>query len=448
MKLIALTFAILLLNAAVHGFGLQTKIADYVSTYTRTNDFSGCVLVRKNQTALFSDCYGMASFEFKVPNSTSTKFKIGSVSKQFTAAGILILEEQGKLKTSDPVTKHLPEYAEDKITIHHLLTHTSGVPDIYTLPNFRKISTRRLLLKEVTDEIFKTDLVAKPGANYAYSNSGYTILARVIEEVSGLPYGEFLNRHLFKPLRMNSTGDYFDQDVVNNLAAGYDPSGYDGVKRPDFTSDVFVRGSGSLYSTTGDIALWIDALDKGGILKEESRRKLFTNHRNNYGYGVSVYKSLDRNVFGHDGRISGYIADYLHYREDGISVIILGNIQTGVSDFFRSDIASIIFGKTYRSRAKSVAPKGSYPANVKSLAGQYRFSPGLTVYLDVFDGKLNARANEGSYSELVPLVDGRYFSRVLYSHIDFEYDEKNSPTKLIWINNDERRFEGVRVQGD
>lgn len=448
MKLIALTVAILFLNAASHGFSLKTKIAEYVSTYTRTNDFSGCVLIRKKEKALFSDCYGKASFEFKVPNGASTKFKIGSISKQFTAAGILILEEQGRLKTSDPVAKHLPEYAEEKITIHHLLTHTSGVLDIYSLPNFRKISTRRLSLREVTDEIFKNDLTAEPGAKYAYSNSGYTILARVIEEVSGIPYGEFLNRHLFKPLKMNSTGDYFDKDVVKNLATGYDPSGYDWVKRPDFTSDVFVRGSGSLYSTTGDIALWIEALVKGAILKEESRRKLFTNHTNNYGYGMSVYKSLDKKVFGHDGRISGYIADYLHYREDGISVIILGNIQTGVSDFFRNDIASIVFGKPYRSRAKSVAPKGSYPANFKSLAGKYRFSPGLTVYLDVFDGKLNARANEGSYSELIPLAAGRYFSRVLYSHIDFDYDEKDNPRKMIWINNDERRFEGVRIQGD
>ncbi|NNE98407.1 MAG: beta-lactamase family protein [Pyrinomonadaceae bacterium] len=430
----------------VDASSLTEKIDSYVSSYTRTNDFSGCVLAKNKAETLYSKCFGMANVEFGVPNSPSTKFKIGSISKQFTAVGILVLEDQGLLNTRDSVVKYLPEYKSAKnITIHHLLTHTSGVLDIYALPNFQKINRDSLSLKQVTDEIFRNELQHKPGTVYAYSNSGYSILARIIEEVSGTTYSGFLETNVFKPLELNSTGDYFDNRVIKNLAVGYDPKGYDGLLRPDYTNDVFVRGSGSIYSTVNDLSRWIDALRKGRILSKRSRQKLFTNHISNYGYGISVYKSFGKEVFGHDGRISGYIADYLHYNDDEISVVILGNIQTGVADFFRRDIAAIIFGKEYKSRAKTIPPRTTYPANYRSLVGKYQFGPNFFVFLELFDGVLKARANEGSYSELVPLETGLYFSRTLYSSIDFEFDESKKPTRMIWVNNDGNRFEGEKV---
>ncbi len=447
VRVIAAIIACVFFAGSMEASTLDEKIDSYILSYTKTNDFSGCVLAKKKSETLYSKCFGMANVEFDVPNSPDTKFKIGSISKQFTAAGILLLEEKGLLKTEDRLVKYLPEYpTAGNITIHHLLTHTSGILDIYALPNFQEINRKSLSLKQVTDEIFKNKIQGKPGTVYSYSNSGYTILARIIEETSGTSYAKFLETNIFKPLEMSSTGDFFDTGLVKKLAVGYDPKGYDGLVRPYYNNDVFVRGSGSIYSTVKDLSFWIDALRKERILNKKSSKKLFTNHINNYGYGISVYKSFGKDVFGHDGRISGYIADYLHYRDDEISLIILGNIQTGVADFFRRDIAAIIFGEDYKSRAKTILPSESYPANHRSLVGKYEFGTNFYVFLEIFDGILKARANEGSYSELVPMKNGRYFSRTLYSVIDFEYDENKKPVKMIWINNNGNRFEGEKMK--
>ena len=438
---------ILFLAYSASATNFREKIDSYVSSYVRTNDFSGCVLIKKNQNVQYSDCFGKANVEFGVSNTLKTKFKIGSISKQFTAAGILLLEEQGKLKTDDFVSKHLPEYeSAKKIKIHHLLTHTSGLINKDSLPNYREINRKSLSLKELTDEIFKNNLLSEPGKTYSYSNSGFAVLARIIEKISGTSYGEFLSENIFQPLKMNSTKDYFDNMVEENLAVGYDPKGYDKLIRPDYVNNVFLRGSGSLFSTIDDLTKWIEAIRDGKILNQKSRTKFLTNHNNNYGYGISVYKSFGKKVFGHDGRVSGYIADYLHYQDDNISIIILGNIQTGVANFLRRDIAAIIFEKEYKSRAKTILSNKSYPKHYKEFIGKYQFAPNFFVYIEEFEGVLKARANEGSYSELVPLSDGRYFSRMLYSYISFEFDEKKKTSKLIWLNSNGNKFEGTRVK--
>lgn len=448
IRFIAIALFLLLAGTLVAN-PLKTKVDGYVGTYVKTSDFSGCVLIRIKSKNAYLNCFGKANVAFGIENSPDTKFKIGSISKQFTAAAILKLEEKGLLKTSDPVAKHLPKYQQaQNITIHHLLTHTSGLIDIYSLPNFREINRKSLSLEEVTDEIFKTKPVSEPGKAYAYSNSGYTVLARIIEKVGKKPYGQFLEENIFAPLKMNSSGDFFDNAVVPLLAVGYDPKGYMGFLIPDYVNDVFVRGSGSLYSTVGDIAIWIDAIKKGRILSEESLTKLLTNHNNSYGYGISVYSSFGKKVFGHDGRISGYIGDYLHYREDDVSVVVLGNVQTGVADFLRRDIAAIVFGKDYKSKAKTIPGRDGYPSNSSLLPGRYQFGPGFAVFIEDLNGILKARANEGSYSELIPLNDGRYFIRMLYAYLEFEFDAKGKPVKLVWFNNDGNRFVGQKVKSD
>ncbi|REJ76069.1 MAG: class A beta-lactamase-related serine hydrolase [Acidobacteria bacterium] len=453
MKLAGICATLLILVAGTLGSdphgeeAVKEKVDAYAMSYAKTGDFSGCILIRKAEETLYKGCFGKASYRFGLQNTISTKFKIGSISKQITASAILLLEEDGKLETTDLLSEHLGKTGpSDRITIHHLLTHTSGLVDIFALPNFRKINRKSLSLEEVTAEIFGNDLVSEPGKTYAYSNSGYTVLARIIEKVSGKSYGDFLEERIFGPLKMSSTGDYFDGPVIENLAEGYDPAGYDGVTRPEYVNDVFFRGSGSIYSSVGDVEKWVNALRDGKILKSASQKKLFTEHSGGYGYGISIYRSNENDVFGHDGRISGYIADYLHYRQEDVTIIILGNLQTGVADFLRRDLAAIVFGKEYKSRAKSTPARGNYPEGFEKLAGKYEFAPTLSVYVDVLDGKLKARANEGSYSEMVPLTDGKYFSRMLYSYIDFRTDDEGVPTTMIWINNDGNKFEGKKTE--
>ncbi len=428
----------------LQGQDLGKKVGSYAQTYVDTGDFSGCILITRQGDTLYQECFGKADFSFSIPNTPETKFKIGSVSKQFTAVAILRLEEEGKLSLQDPVSRFYPVYPHaSKFTLEQLLTHTSGVSDIYNIPDFNTLSCQNTSISEVVQLVLNMDLNFEPGSQYQYSNGGYAVLAGIIEMASGMSYEKYLKKSLFEPLGMSVTGHAAGDEVVPRLATGYDAKGYDGLKITPYLSPEVLKGSGSLHCTVGDLQLWIQSIETRALLKNESYDKFLKNYGHNYGLGISVYTSMDQQVFGHDGRVNGFIADYLHYRESGITIIILGNVQTGVADFFRSDIASIVFGKDYRSRAKT-SPPSKDNLDPNPFLGTYAFGPSFKVYIDYFDDSLQARANEGGYSELIPLEDGRFFNRTLYSYIDFQKNEKGVISKMLWINNDGNSFEGLK----
>ncbi len=431
--------------SVVQSQDIANLVHAYAASYVNTGDFSGCILISERGDIVYEDCFGYANYSFKLPNDKQTKFKIGSISKQFTAVAILMLEQEGKLNTTDTLLKYFPNNPNaKKITIHQLLTHTSGITDIYNVPEFNKLSCQKLSISDLSSLLLETGLVFEPGSAYQYSNGGYAILADIIQQVSNTSYQQFLRNVIFDPLGMKNTGHNNGNEVVIDLSTGYDPAGYDDVKITDYIDPELLKGSGSLYSNIHDLQIWINSIKNKTLLSSGSYRKLLNNYGSNYGYGISLYKSFDKKVFGHDGRINGYIADYLHYEEPDISVIILGNVQTGVADFFRRDIAAIVFGEQYESRAKSIDPGNSALSNHEKLIGIYAFGPNFKVYINQFDGILQARANEGGSSELVLLNDGRYFNRTLYSYIDFVENEDGEVTKMIWTNNDGNSFEGIK----
>ncbi|GGD51542.1 serine hydrolase domain-containing protein [Muriicola marianensis] len=440
----ALFLIALICTSLVPGQDLGKKVGSYVQTYVDTGDFSGCILITKHGNTLYKDCFGQANFSFSIPNTPNTKFKIGSVSKQFTAAAILRLEEEGKLRTDDLVSRFYPAHPHaSEITLEQLLTHTSGVTDIYNIPEFNTLSCQNISISEVVRLVLNTDLDFDPGSQYRYSNGGYAVLAGIIEVVSGMSYSEYLKQFLFDPLEMTATAHAAGDEVVSGLATGYEPKGYDGLKITPYISPEVLKGSGSLHSTIGDLQRWVESIETRKLLRNDSYEKFLKNYGHNYGLGISVYTSKDQQVFGHDGRVNGFIADYLHYRESGVTIIILGNVQTGVADFFRSDIASIVFDLEYKSRAKT-SPLSEDILDPKPFLGTYAFGPNFKVHIEYFDDSLQARANEGGYSELIPLADGRFFSRTLYSYIDFLKDDEGDVSKMLWINNDGNSFEGVK----
>ncbi len=435
---------------ALHCFDLQgqdisNQIDEYAKSYNSTGDFSGCIQISKTGITIYKNCYGNANYSFNIPNQPETKFKIGSISKQFTAAAILILEQDGKINTSDTLTKFFPWSKKTKnITIEHLLTHTSGVTDIFKIPNFFTLSSQKRSISDLSKMILELDPEFETGTQYQYSNGGYALLAHLIEKLSGVSYQEFLSTHIFEPLNMNATGHGRGNEVIFNLATGYDPSGYSDLKITEYIDPELLKGSGSIYSTVGDMQIWINSLKDKTLLNKESYEKLLNNYGHNYGYGISLYKSFDLSVFGHDGRINGFIADYLHYERPDISIIILGNIQTGVADFFRRDIAAITLKKDYKSKAKTIPPADQDTIEKEKFIGSYSFGPNFNVYIEDIEGKIHARANEGGYSELILLKDGRFFSRTLYSFIEFKTDDIGVISKIVWTNNDGNSFEGLK----
>lgn len=435
----------LLISIHAQAQDISNLVNDYTTSYVRTGDFSGCILITENSKIIFENCFGYANQSFKVPNDKSTKFKIGSVSKQFTATAILILEQEGLLKTTDTLSNYFPYNSNaERITIQQLLTHTSGITDIYNVPNFNKLSNQKKTISELSKIVLDSELEFEPGSQYQYSNGGYAILAEIIEKVSSNSYQEFLTENIFQPLNMTATGHNKINEVIPNLAVGYDPLDYDRVKITDLLDPELLKGSGSLYSTITDLNKWINSIKNKSLLTKESYDKFLNNYGNNYGFGISLYKSFEQEVYGHDGRVNGYIADYLHYDESDISIVILGNIQTGVADFFRRDIAAILFDKDYKSRAKTIPPEKEIITNKEKILGTYSFGPNFKVYVEELEGTVQARANEGGYSQLILLQDKRFFSRTLYSYIEFIEDDQGKIIKMRWTNNDGNSFEGLK----
>ncbi len=432
-------------NFTDDNYEIRNKLDSYINGYTKTGDFSGCIAIIKGVSIVYQECFGYANHSFKVQNEKITKFKIGSVSKQFTASAILIMEQEGLLKTTDTLSKIFPNNSNaERITIQQLLTHTSGITDIYNVPDFNKLSSQKKTISDLTKLVLNSELQFEPGTQYQYSNGGYAILAEIIERLSGSKYQDYLNEKIFQPLNMTASGHNKYNDIIPNLAVGYDPLGYDLFKITDFLDPELLKGSGSLYSTIQDLRIWIESIENKSFLKKESYEKFLKNYGNNYGFGISVYESFDQSVFGHDGRVNGYIADYLHYKDSEITIIILGNIQTGVADFFRRDIAAMVFSKEYKSRAKQIPPKENTKIDKDRIIGTYTFGPNFKVYIEEINGRIQARANEGGNSELILLEDERFFSRTLYSYIEFKEDDQGEIVKMIWTNNDGNSVEGLK----
>jgi CubicO group peptidase (beta-lactamase class C family) len=262
---------------------------DYLMTTFTKEGYAGAVLVAQNGEIILNKGYGFADRERKIQNTPSTLFHVASVGKIFTAAAILKLEMQGKLKTSDLISKYLGQFPKDKsaATIHHLLTHTSGLTIEGATLDY---SSRKAFVQSVKD----TPIELKPGEKYRYSNAEYILLAAIVEEVSGQPFEKYLKRNLFYPADMRSTGYAWDTRFNNApVAVGYAGDKLATLKPMPRVPDVWGnRGAGNLITTVGDLYKWIEALRSNKVLSVLAKRKMFTAYvHGDEGYGWHVTKT-------------------------------------------------------------------------------------------------------------------------------------------------------------
>ncbi len=424
---------------------LRSQIDDIVAPYLTAADFMGVVAVQRDGEEPLILPYGLASAELEVPHRALDIFLIGSISKQFTAAAILLLEQDGLLSTDDLVSEHLPGFAHgDRVTIEQLLTHTSGIADIFSLPRFGATAGQAGTFQELIDDLGRVELTYTPGSSYAYSNGGYAVLAAIIESASGTTYGEYLERRIFEPLGMSSTAHDGPGPVAKDRVPGYDPWGPYELTTASPISPAFSTGSGSLWSSAADLLTWTSALHDGRVLSDSAYQRLTRDYGYGYGYGVSVFDRFDRAVIGHDGRIDGFASDLARYIEDRLTVVILSNVQSVARDEIRRSVAAAALGEPYsipRPRQFVERPNSA----LDELIGVYSFGPGLEVSISVRDGRLLARANQGGYSELVAVSETEWFSRVLYATVRFGRDEAGAVDRLIW-GRGERAPVGRRIR--
>lgn len=338
---------------------ISKKIDEYMRTYEQKNFFSGVVLAAKKEEILINKGYGLANYELDVPNMPATKFHLGSVTKQFTAMAVMQLQERGLLNVNETINKYLPDYPNGKsITLHQLLIHTSGIPDyINDDVTYTDISRLYHTLDEVIGRFKDKPLEFKPGTRFDYSNSGYVLLSRIIEKVSGETYEEFLAENIFKPLNMKNTGYDHMECLVKNRACGYIVSS-DRLENADFFDRSNLQGADGLYSTALDLYLWDRALNTEKLASKATLEKMFTPYppTGTYGYGWRT----DGKTMNHYGRMDGFYTYISRNTVDDVTVIILSNIEQVPLTVITQDIDAIIFDREYQAPKNLVDIKVDY----------------------------------------------------------------------------------------
>lgn len=337
---------------------LERKIDNYLSEGV-ANGFSGSVLIAKEGKIILNKGYGMAYKEKNIPYQATTVSTIGSVTKQFTATAILKLVEFNQLDVTDPISKYFKKLPNDKknITIHQLLTHSAGLIDVIGEGDFDDIPMKRFF-----KTLFATDLLHQPGSKYAYSNAGYSILARIIEIVSGQDYENFLNEHLFKPAGMKQTGYFIPEWDEKIVANGYARNVENvGTLLSRFQKHGKVtwtlKGNGGIHSTTGDMHKWYQALKANKILPKSLFEKLTTAHileyegeSSYYGYGWAIYNS-NRNtkIISHNGGNAIFFHDFIWLPEEDVVIIQFTNASSREVEV-AWPIEKMIFEEAYQAK--------------------------------------------------------------------------------------------------
>jgi CubicO group peptidase (beta-lactamase class C family) len=374
----------------------------------------------------------MADREQRVPVGPKTRFHLASVSKPFTAAAILLLEQQGKLRTSDALARWLPGFPRgEQITLRDLLTHTSGIPDINGAPFYAAASREPQTAASLVERIRGIAPASAPRGRYEYSNSNYNLLAYVIERASGQSYGEFLEQALFAPLGMRDTGHHGDASaLIPDRAAGYTPAGLRDVAHAPYLDWSVKTGNGSLYSTADDLLKFDQALYGERLLPKGSvERILGAGSGNVYGWGVG--ERSGRRRMAASGRSPGFTASFERYVDDRVTVIVLANVYSTASFAIAGDLAALALGQPVPP-ASDLTPIAVPSAELAKLAGTYVggddfFFPGTQLTVTSRDGHLNMHWSTGADSILVPVGERTFLDRSFWARVRFEQN------RLVWI---------------
>lgn len=419
---------------------LEAKLDAYMKPIMDAKDFSGTILMAKEGKILVAKGYGMANYELGISNSPETVFHVASVTKPFTVTLILMLEEQGKLATSDFVAKYLPDYPHgDKITIHHLLTHTSGIPNYSNFDDYAEYMLKPHTLKETVDWFKDKPLLFEPGSQgFNYSNSNYTLLAYLIEQVTGEDYRSFARGKIFEPLGMTKTDSYSNEEIVPDKADNY-AVGPDGFIHAAWYDKSFKLGSGSLYTTVLDLYKFHQALYTEKILSRKSIEKMF---REQYGWFGGRFGEGNYYINGSSPGVSA-----LFYRSinSDACLIFLSNVRAGSYFDMFQDLPKLLKGEDYK-----IPVIKSYPVTefTREMAAPYlgEFERDNSFSFSIVNKRGHMFIKIGYlYSYLAPDGKDRFVQKNRRWVLQFGRDEEAAVTHALYGPEGRmNRFEKVR----
>jgi len=409
---------------------IVAKVNEYMKAVMDVDGFSGTILVARDGKPIVSQGYGYASIELNVPNEPKSIFRLGSITKQFTGMAIAMLQERGKLSVNDPICKYFTDCPEiwKPITVNNLLRHTSGITNYTAFPDFAKTTILPTTTAEMEARLKKEPLDFAPGEKMSYSNSGYFLLGMIIEKVSGKGYAEFLQENIFTPLGMDDTGYDDPIRIIPNRAAGYQKQSGKIVNASYMDMSV-PYAAGSLYSTTGDLLKWDQALYTTTLAHQNTLNEIFRPEKGDsgYTYGWSVSKRSGRLSISHGGGIYGYSTYIARYPDDRVTVIVLSNIQSAPAGPISNNLAAIVFGTPYElpKERKAIALDSK---KLEQYVGEYQIGPNLIITITLEDGKLMGQLGGQSKFSLLPESETDFFSKDVNAQILFTKDADGKVT--------------------
>ncbi|MBK9154314.1 MAG: serine hydrolase [Chloracidobacterium sp.] len=408
-----------------------SKVDEYMALAERIDRFNGAILVARDGKPLVSRGYGMANVEWDIPNSPKTAFRLGSVTKPFTSVAIMILQERGKLSISDPACKYISDCpaAWEPITIRHLLTHTSGIPNYTAFPGFlEKRAMMPLGANELLADYKSKPLDFAPGERNSYSNSGYHLLGVIIEKASGKSYAEFLQENIFGPLGMKQTGYDTHRDVIKWRAAGYRREG-DGFVHAPYMDMLIPYSAGALYSTVGDLLIFDQALLTDKLLTQKSRDEMFTPFKGNYALGWGVGKRFERASTSHGGAINGFASQFIRFPDDKVTIVVLSNVQGSGVDKVANALGAIVFGAKYElPRERKAITVAS--TTLQKYVGDYQLTSSIVAAITFDDGKLWFKIDGQPKLELFPETETDFFMKAVDAQVTFVKDESGKVVRM------------------
>ncbi|MDQ6787728.1 MAG: serine hydrolase [Acidobacteriota bacterium] len=412
---------------------ITAKVDEYMNAAVHVDGFSGSILVARDGQPVVSKGYGMANVELDVPNSPQTVFRLGSVTKQFTAMAIMMLQERGKLNVNDPACKYLSDCpaAWQPITVKNLLTHTAGVPNYTGFPDFAKTAVLPTTNAAMIAQLKDKPLEFAPGEKFAYSNSGYYLLGAIIERASGKSYADFLQENIFTPLGMKQTGYDVSARIIKNRAAGYARQGGE-IVNAAYMDMTIPYAAGAMYSTTGDLLLWDQALYTEKLVSRKTLDEIFTPFKSNYGYGWSISKKFDRQEISHGGGIYGFATEIDRFPADKVTVVVLSNVEGAPAGRIAGDLAAIVFGAAYEipKERKEIAVDQKI---LEKYVGQYELAaPKIVVGFTLENGKLFGQVGGQGKFSLSAESETVFFSKDVNLQITFTRDAQGQTTGLTF----------------
>ena len=425
--------------AALDQAALEQKVDELMEAHVRVNAFGGAVMLAAGGTPLVAKGYGYANHEWQIRATPDTKFRIGSITKQFTSMLIMLLREQGKVKIEDSVCLYVTPCPDawKPVTIHHLLTHTSGIPTYTAMPAWRETNMAPKTVEQMVALFRDLPLQWTPGEKFAYNNSGYFLLGVVIEKITGRKYEEALQAMILAPLGMKDTGYDWTTTILPKRASGYQGKGPALANAAPLDMQQ-PYSAGSLYSTVEDLLTWDRALYTEKLIPSAAKALMWKPFLNGYAYGWAIAQpsaaTFGHTRIAHSGGINGFSSVIIRVPDTNVTAIVLSNNASANAGNIGRDLLAIYYGQPYTvPAAATITPLD--PTRFDQYRGKYELRPGLIMTVMRDGTRFLTQATGQEVMEVFPVSETTFFPKVLEAEITFVKSADGTVTHLMLTQN-------------